>query len=179
MKISFKTPIYSESKTTYSYSELELCEGKLNVVLGPNGAGKTTLFHSLLGLERGTEFAFPDMSYNDVFVYGQTIQFPPDLRVREICSILINCDARQSLKATKVVSQYITVNKLENDAMRLLLERTWGKKFGQLSLGEQKLLFCHFMGHMNRKLFIIDEVTSGIDPGHRKTIIDSLQKNCQ
>lgn len=130
----------------------------------------------MLGLERGTEFAFPDMSYNDVFVYGQTIQFPPDLRVREICSILINCDARQSLKATKVVSQYITVNKLENDAMRLLLERTWGKKFGQLSLGEQKLLFCHFMGHMNRKLFIIDEVTSGIDPGHRKTIIDSLQK---
>lgn len=176
MRISFRTPVYSRGTIRYVDNELFLKEGRINALLGRNGSGKTTIFNSLLGLEKNTKFSIAGFKYEDVFLYSQNIRFPPDLRIFEIIRILVGCDKRQTLKFMRSFSDYVTANHLKDDFFVPLLAEVWERKFHQLSLGEQKLLFCHIMSHMNRKLFIIDELTSGIDPANRTIIIKILKK---
>lgn len=176
MKVVFKTPRFKGTKSEFITNEVEFSAERINVLLGENGAGKTTVFNSILGLTKGTEFAFQGFKIDDVFMFSQTIKFPPDLRTKEILDILIHCDKRQTLKFFKTYIQYVEKNKLENASINAILERVWDRKYSELSQGEQKILFCHIMLYVQRKFFIIDEITSGIDPKHRMIIMDELHK---
>ncbi len=139
--------------------DLEIKSGGIFAILGPNGSGKTTLIKSILGMvipDKG-DIKFNDVSIlknwayrNDINYLPQIANFPSNLTVRELISMVKNLRPKVS------------------DDQRLIelfgLESFMHKKLGNLSGGtKQKVnIVLTFMFESN--IIILDEPTTGLDP---------------
>lgn len=52
----------------------------------------------------------------------------------------------------------------------------WSMKIGKMSVGERKWLFIALLSSIERKLYIFDEPTSGVDPSSRLKIMNKFKK---
>jgi ABC-2 type transport system ATP-binding protein len=148
---------------------LDVRDGEVLALLGPNGAGKTTAVDLVLGLRR------PDAG--DVRVFGmdprvpasrlrvgatpQESMFPGTLRVREFATF-----AAAHFAAHEPVDDH-----LERFGMGALARR----QVGGLSPGERRrlALALAFVGHP--RLVVLDEPTTGLDVGSRRTAWDAIR----
>ncbi|SET38556.1 ABC-2 type transport system ATP-binding protein [Oceanobacillus limi] len=149
---------------------LELAENKLNVIIGMNGAGKTTLLDVISGVHSIPEFN-PPFDDEDIVYQLQGIYLPPALKGKDLLRLILKSDSIAPFKALK--ERFI--NGLE-ESEKGMLDRLWTKKFGDMSVGERRWLTIRAITVLDRKLYIFDEPTAGIDPSSKTFIIDALQR---
>ncbi len=140
--------------------DLEINGGGIFAVLGPNGSGKTTLIKSILGMvvpSKGSisvldKIIKKNWKYRQEIDYlPQIANFPSNLRVKELIRMIK--DLRQ--KKSK-----------EEELIKLFgLEPFLDKKLGTLSGGTKQKVNIVLAFMFNSPLIILDEPTTGLDPG--------------
>lgn len=139
--------------------DLEISKGGIFAILGPNGSGKTTLIKCLLGMvvPNSGEISFEGKSVlkkwnyrNNLNYLPQIANFPPNLTVKELVSMVKNLRPKEST---------------ENDLINLFgLNEFLNKKLGNLSGGTKQKVNIVLTFMFDSDLIILDEPTTGLDP---------------
>ncbi|WP_096185969.1 ATP-binding cassette domain-containing protein [Evansella halocellulosilytica] len=146
-------------------------QDKLNVILGKNGAGKTTLFDVITGLIVPQKGSIQKLPSSKEIVYGnQGLYFSNALKGKDYVRLLLHSDHQMKEKLNgPVIREGMT-----NDE-QTKMEELWFRPIGQMSVGERRWLLTFSMSCMDRKLYLFDEPTSGVDPDARIQIMQRLQ----
>jgi ABC-type Mn2+/Zn2+ transport system ATPase subunit len=167
--------------------DLELAAGSFMAIIGPNGAGKTTLIRLILGLIRpdsGRVLLFgkpPAGAYNQKHLVGylpQRQQFDPGFPVSAHDVVMmgrVGCIGlfRFPSRADKEVA----AQSLRRIGFRDELIR---KPIGELSGGQQQLVFLARALCSHTRLLILDEPTNGLDLVAQRTfyrVVRELQQD--
>jgi ABC-2 type transport system ATP-binding protein len=152
---------------------LQVSEGEILALLGPNGAGKSTAINVLMGFLRPTE--------GSVRVFGQDPE-DPDVKARigylpEHYAFYSYMSAVQLLnyfgRLLKIPPNDLSKN-IEEWLVRLDLWDARNKSIGSYSRGMRQRLGI-IQALLNKPaLLILDEPTSGFDPGGRRMVRDLL-----
>ncbi len=140
--------------------ELTIKSGGIYAILGPNGSGKTTLIKSILGMvipNRGTINVLDTNIKNgwryrkEIDYLPQIANFPSNIRVGELIRMIKDLRQKPS----------------EEDRLISLfgLEPFLDKKLGTLSGGTKQKVNIVLTFMFNSPLMILDEPTTGLDPG--------------
>lgn len=150
--------------------------GRAVGLLGPNGAGKTTLVHTLLGFHpasEGTARVFGHdirsetkqiraligyMPENDAFIAGMSA-----VRLVRLMAELSGLPPREALERAHEALYYVGLG----EARYRMLE-TYSLGMKQMAKLAQSIV------HGPRLLFL-DEPTNGLDPPHRRRMLDLIQ----
>ncbi|GKS81680.1 ABC transporter ATP-binding protein [Ligilactobacillus pabuli] len=141
------------------------CSGKINYLIGYNGSGKTTLFDLISGARvpsSGTISGRP----NAKEVLYQT-QNPV------VFGALTGRNLQEFIFGVATGHSKIEIDKLSPHFCELyqkLLER----KVSDMSVGERRWFVLFLESYLEKKLFLLDEPTSGVDPVSRKQILTSI-----
>ena len=139
--------------------DLKIKSGGIFAILGPNGSGKTTLIKCLLGMvipNKG-EITFNDESVlskweyrNNLNYLPQIANFPPNLTVKELISMVKNLRPK---------------NSNEQELINVFgLKEFLDKKLGNLSGGTKQKVNIVLTFMFDSDLIILDEPTTGLDP---------------
>jgi ABC-2 type transport system ATP-binding protein len=142
---------------------------KLNVVVGLNGAGKTTLFDCLVNILKPLDGKINIPPIDQILYLTQTIHFSNVLKGKDFVKFIYRLDNR----LIKDDPYYYMVDLDERG--KDLFVHLWNTKIGKMSVGEKRWLFITMVSSLNRKLFIFDEPTSGVDPSSRLKILQKLE----
>lgn len=147
-------------------------EGEIAAVIGPNGSGKTTTVECLEGLKSpasGTVRVFgmdPWVQRKDVYrkmgVQLQTAEYPPRIRVGELCRLF--------------ASFYERPADWELLLRELRLDGKQKQTVQKLSGGEKQKLSIVLSLMGRPKVLILDELTTGLDPEARQGIRDWMAR---
>ncbi|WP_282159674.1 ABC transporter ATP-binding protein [Ulvibacterium marinum] len=140
--------------------ELTIKSAGIYAILGPNGSGKTTLIKSILGMvipNRGTINVLDTNIKNgwryrkEIDYLPQIANFPSNIRVGELIRMIKDLRQKPS----------------EEDRLITLfgLEPFLDKKLGTLSGGTKQKVNIVLTFMFNSPLMILDEPTTGLDPG--------------
>lgn len=151
--------------------------GRAIGLLGPNGAGKTTLVHTLLGFHQatdGTARVFGHdirnetstirslvgyMPENDAFIAGMSA-----VRIVRLMAELSGLPPRAALERAHEALFYVGLGEARY------------RKIETYSLGmKQMAKLAQAVVHGPRLLFL-DEPTNGLDPPHRRRMLDLIQE---
>ncbi|MDV2582617.1 ATP-binding cassette domain-containing protein [Alkalibacillus haloalkaliphilus] len=150
--------------------DLKLKRDQLNVVLGLNGAGKTTLFNIMSGSFKPTSGTIKEAVSQDQIAYQvQGVPFLNQLKGKDLVRLFLRTASQPFDPQNTKFSEEMT------ERERLLAERLWELPLGQMSLGERRWLMVMAMCELNRKLYIFDEPTSGVDPDSRLNVLHKLE----
>lgn len=130
-------------------------KNKIYGLVGLNGSGKTTLLNILLGLDTDFEGSIShiDIERNeDIFYIPSDFYLPEYLTGEEYCIYLHELKDKELDKV--VFDKLCTLFKLENDKGKLIENYSYGMK--------KKIQFITGI-LMKCKLYIFDELTSGLD----------------
>ncbi|MDP4147415.1 MAG: AAA family ATPase [Bacillota bacterium] len=144
---------------------------KVNVILGHNGAGKTTLFDLLTGVLIPSEGIINAPHENEIVYQLQGIPFLNILKGKDIVSLFLKSDVNKEISKITMES-FHSLDTREKE----LLERLWNLPVGKMSLGEKRWLIVSLICQMDRKLYIFDEPTSGVDPDSRIKLVKRLEE---
>jgi len=151
--------------------------GRAIGLLGPNGAGKTTLVHTLLGFHpasEGTARVFGHdirsatreirglvgyMPENDAFIAGMSA-----VRLVRLMAELSGLPARAALERTHEALYYVGLG----EARYRMLE-TYSLGMKQMAKLAQAIVH-------GPKLLFLDEPTNGLDPPHRRRMLDLIKE---
>ena len=144
--------------------DFTVCAGDYLCIVGENGSGKTTLMKTLLQLTSpisGEIIMSEGLSRNEIgYLPQQTLvqrDFPAS--VREV--VLSGCQARQGLRPF----YNKTEKKLADDNMKLLgITDLKDRCYRDLSGGQQQRVLLARALCATRKLLLLDEPVSGLDP---------------
>ncbi|MCL1631601.1 ABC transporter ATP-binding protein [Sporolactobacillus sp. CPB3-1] len=139
--------------------------GKLNLLIGYNGAGKTTLFDMLTGIITPQSGKIDGLPGKEKILY-QT-QAPA------LFGVLSGRDLQNFIFGTSNGYTPIDITSL-SDRLQDLYEKLMNKKISVMSVGERRWLLTLIETHLDKKLFLFDEPTSGVDPVSRRQILDRL-----
>lgn len=149
---------------------MKLVEDKINVIIGKNGAGKSTFLDILTGVHQLKEFK-PPIAPKDIVYQLQHIYLPPALKGKDIVRLILKTDLNESFKTC--IERFI--RSLEEQEKEMV-DRLWKTKIGDMSDGERRWLIIRAICELDRKLYIFDEPTTGIDPSSRMIIMSTLEK---
>ena len=157
---------YNGSEVLHSIS-LEISEPAIYVVLGPNGAGKTTLFRAVAGVLKPIS--------GRVILEGQDLYSINQLR-REIGYLSHFTALPEEMTVTKALGFYGGIEKGDPaKAIETLgISELAGKKMNDLSQGQKKRVSIAKLFLRERKLYLMDEPTSNLDPVVAKEVRDIL-----
>jgi ABC-type Mn2+/Zn2+ transport system ATPase subunit len=155
---------------------LQVAEGTFTAVIGPNGAGKTTLLRLLLGLEsprQGRIRVFgqaPGTRGLRIGYVPQRTGVPEGFPLSVAEAVLMGRFARVGLGRRP--------SRLDRDAALAALARVQladaaGRRFGELSGGQQRraLIARALVGEP--RLLLLDEPTAGLDPAAQARFYDT------
>ena len=152
---------YGRQRVLHDVS-LKISTGACFALLGPNGSGKSTLIKSLLGLVLPDNPEAISVDGHPYPLSRQTLvrrcgympqipEFPDNLRVRELVSLLEEIDGDQAPHAESLTAD-------------LGIAAFSEKKCGELSQGmRQKVNILQALMY-DRDLYILDEPTASLDP---------------
>uniref|UniRef100_A0A0N4ZQS1 ABC transporter domain-containing protein n=1 Tax=Parastrongyloides trichosuri TaxID=131310 RepID=A0A0N4ZQS1_PARTI len=147
----------SKRKNSLTNVNLKLYDNKLSVILGHNGAGKTTIFSILCGMITPTS--------GTVIINGYDIR----KNIDEIRKTFGFCPQHNIL-----IDEFTGSNFDEEEAMRLLKDLKMDFKvncYARKLSGGQKRKLCLIIALIgDSKFVILDEPSSGLDPGARHDI---------
>ena len=146
---------------------LEVSEPAIYVVLGPNGAGKTTLFRTVAGVLKTTSGS---VSLDGTDLYATNV-------VRKEIGYLTHLSALpEEMTVAGALRFYSEIE--EGDAAKgiemLGLSNLANKKVSDLSQGQKKRLSVAKLFLRERKLYLMDEPTSNLDPIVAKEVRDII-----
>jgi ABC-2 type transport system ATP-binding protein len=157
---------YSGTEFLHSIT-MEISKPAIYVVLGPNGAGKTTLFRTIAGVLK-------PMSGN-VSLDGRDLYQASELR-HEIGYLSHYPALPEEMTVAKALGFYAGIERgdvqtaIETLGLRGLME----KKVVDLSQGQKKRASIAKLFLRDRKLYLMDEPTSSLDPVVAKEVRDKL-----
>ncbi len=174
-------------RTILSAASLDVASGKVFAVLGPNGAGKSTLLKIRLGFQRPQA--------GEVHVLGEPVHrlgsmrlnrlrrrigYVPQvlaggsqapLTVREVVAIgrtgIAGLLRPLRRKDWRIIDEWIE---------RLGLERLGGRRYGDISGGEQRKTLLARAMVQQPELLLLDEPTANLDLAWRERIVAILQE---
>lgn len=151
---------------------LKFESNKINVIIGKNGAGKTTLFDIITHLIPAPSNIIGLPPENEIMYQLQGLLFPTILTGKDLFRFFLYTDFRNEIKIGKepYTDQYMTANEID------FMHRVWHMSYGNMSVGERRYLTILAITLMNRKLYIFDEPTSGVDPEARVRILNRIQR---
>jgi len=149
--------------------DLDVPAGSMIGLLGPNGAGKSTLLNLLVGLRRPTSgsvelFGGPPLDASRRQGLGMTPQqtgLPPTLRVNEVVDF-VAAHYPDPMPVDEVLAQFGLADKAR-------------KQTGALSGGQQRRLAVALAFVGRPRLVVLDEPTTGLDVGARRTLWDAIR----
>lgn len=140
--------------------ELTINSSGIYAILGPNGSGKTTLIKSILGMvipNRGTINVLDTNIKNgwryrkEIDYLPQIANFPSNIRVGELIRMIKDLRQKPS-EEERLISLF---------GLKPFLD----KKLGTLSGGTKQKVNIVLTFMFNSPLMILDEPTTGLDPG--------------
>lgn len=168
--LSFSYP--KSSKELIKDLNLTFEKGVMNVVIGLNGAGKTTLFDIIIGqykIDSGHIIDIPlakDILYH---VQGAYISFL--VKGKDYIRLIYKISNKTNHKNYEGYISEMNFDERETE----LFKDLWDKKIGQMSVGERRWLYVTILSQIQRKLYIFDEPTAGVDPSSRIKIYKRLE----
>ncbi len=157
---------YGGQEVLHSIS-LEISEPAIYVVLGPNGAGKTTLFRTIAGVLRATS--------GSVGLDGRDLYTANDVR-RDIGYLSHITALPEEMTVARALGFYAQIE--DGSAARAMeslgLKELALKKVSDLSQGQKKRASIAKLFLRERKLYLMDEPTSNLDPVVAKEVRDIL-----
>ncbi|MCE4602300.1 MAG: ABC transporter ATP-binding protein [Desulfurococcales archaeon] len=164
--------VEASGKVLVEVEDLSLGPGGLHFIIGPNGAGKTTLLRSLLGLVR----------YQGVVKVCGTV--PRDARgwISYIpASIMVDPWAKVGEVRRAVLYGSRPGERLNMDQLLGYVGLEWirsltGRRFGELSSGEQRLTLIAAAMNRMPKLLVADEPLSFLDMANQIRVIGLLRE---
>ncbi|MBW0763135.1 ATP-binding cassette domain-containing protein [Mammaliicoccus lentus] len=165
--LSFK---YKKSKqNTLSNISFSLTNGKLNVLVGENGAGKTTIMDCIAGINKTIyDNVLPEQQ--SIVYMTQNMFLSPNCVGKDVINLIKGMSSKtEGRYFDKKITEQLETKELEK------LEHLTQMTIGKMSEGEKKWLYITLLSALDRKLYLFDEPTSGIDPLSRKLIIKRLK----
>lgn len=150
---------------------LNLVEGKVNVLFGPNGIGKSTLLDVMAGLHKDCNkslIKFP--SESEIAYQLQGVPFLASLTGKDIYHFFLKCDHKYNHNKIELSDFISDIEEQE------LMKRLYPIKFGQMSGGERRWLIIIGICSLHRKLYLFDEPINGIDPEYKEKIYIKLDR---
>ena len=168
LKLDEVTSGYSGKEVLRSVS-LEVDRPAIYVVLGPNGAGKTTMFRTVAGVLKPMT--------GKVTVDGQDLYESSQLR-RELGYLSHYPALPEEMTVEMALRFYgeIEEGSFESAINNLGLRGLSTKKVQDLSQGQKKRASIAKLFLRERKLYLLDEPTSNLDPAAAKEVRDWLLK---
>lgn len=129
--------------------------GQVNYLIGYNGAGKSTLFDILSDLQTNYSGSIQGRPSEDEILY-QT-QNPV------VFGTLTGKDLQNFIFGIANTHEPVVLEKL-SPHFRDLYMKLMNRKVGEMSVGERRWLLLFLESKLNKKLFLLDEPFSGVDP---------------
>jgi len=166
LKIDGVSSGYSETEILKSIS-LEISEPAIYVVLGPNGAGKTTLFRTVAGVLKPYS-GNVKLDDNDLYASGESR--------REIGYLSHLSAMPEEMTVIGALQFYAGIEggNVQGAIDALELRDLAIKKISSLSQGQKKRASIAKLFLRQRKLYLMDEPTSNLDPVIAKEVRDLL-----
>ncbi|MEB3774082.1 MAG: ABC transporter ATP-binding protein [Desulfurococcales archaeon] len=157
----------SGGRTILEVGEAVYGPGGLHMVIGPNGAGKTTLLRVLIGLAGRGDRSICSMD--------------PGRARRLLSYIPAHIDADRWARVEEVLYAAIQSSRGSRESMeeasRLLgVDRLWGRRFGELSSGEQRLVMVAAGIARRPEVLIADEPLSFLDIRNQASVIRAFRR---
>ncbi|ETY74024.1 ATP-binding cassette domain-containing protein [Lactiplantibacillus fabifermentans] len=145
---------------------LTIASGEIVALIGENGAGKTTLLNLLTGVVQPQHGQVSFATGHPTFgIVPDTCPFPEELTAREVGQLL----------ATVYPQWHLTTYLKYLDQLRVAATQP----LKTLSKGNRaKVVFATALAH-DAELLIFDEMTAGLDPLVRQTILQLAQEYVQ
>ena len=149
--------------------------GEVVGVIGPNGSGKSTLFSLAAGGQK------PDTG--KIRLQGIDVTGWPTWKIArngisrtfQIPSLFINMTVRDNLLAAAVEGEWQRARERMEDTLDMLeIGHVVDNLASELSGGQQKLLEFGRVCMRDPKVVLLDEVTAGVHPNIRKTILEAI-----
>jgi branched-chain amino acid transport system ATP-binding protein len=161
---------------------------EVRAVIGPNGAGKTTFFNALTGVVRPsagsivfegediTRLSPRNIARRRLVRTFQISQVFPGLSVRD--SIFVAAQARYGVGSPLFSSRMrADIARLAEEVIELLgLEGIAGRRVGDLSYGDQRVVEVAITMALDPKLLLLDEPTAGMSPTETDRIADLVRQ---
>lgn len=132
-------------------------------IIGENGSGKTTLINSILGNINYTGSIKCMVEKEKIGVQFQINHYNKLMKVYELIQIVINKRYSQQLKLLEI-REYQIIDMLK-------------KQIGKLSVGEIQRLTLFLVMYQNPKLFLFDELTTGLDFEKRAKLLKIVKSD--
>jgi len=157
---------YNGKEVLHSIS-LEVTQPAIYVVLGPNGAGKTTLFRTVAGVIKPHD--------GTVTLDGRDLYSSGDVR-RDIGYLSHFSALPEEMTVFQALRFYGSIEQGSVEAAidSLGLRNLANKKVSDLSQGQKKRASIAKLFLRERKLYLLDEPTSNLDPVVAKEVRDIL-----
>jgi ABC-2 type transport system ATP-binding protein len=183
LSYSFGSPLVLFDSVSSGYSgrtvldnvSFKIDEPAIYVVLGPNGAGKTTLFRTLAGVLK------PYSGRVEICGYSSESK-----EARSQLDYLTHIEGiPEGMSVVNALRFYANIiGAVEADVNRVLdlldLRDLSTKRFGQLSQGQKKRLSVARIFLKEKKVYLLDEPTSNMDPkmaSEIRELVLGLSKN--
>ncbi|SYX83107.1 ABC-2 type transport system ATP-binding protein [Paenibacillus alvei] len=160
------------NKSNLENVNVDFKPGIVNVIIGKNGSGKTTLFDLITNVIPRPDVIKGVPNHSEIIYQLQGLSFPSTLKGKDLFRFFLYTDHNNSIKVsnTPYTDKYMESSEIE------LMEKVWDTQFGQLSIGERRYLSILAVTLMQRKLYVFDEPTSGVDPEARLQILKRIER---
>lgn len=146
--------------------DAEFSTQAINVITGANGAGKTTLLDFIAGVgpkaAKGDKINVPKQA--DIAYQLQHIHFFTTLSVAQTITMYRQL-GNPAIETENTTFQIIKKRVLDN---------IWQVEMGKLSGGERQMVLTYGQCLLEKKLYIFDEPTSGVDIDNTKIILSMI-----
>ena len=146
----------------FKNKKIDIKDGSKVAILGENGAGKTTLINLLLGnIKSYKGIVENNFKPSDIGIVFQENQYGDLIKVKELIKLIFPKWKSEDLE--KFLKRYY-LKELKNTYIH------------KLSVGERQRLTLGLVLTQRKKLYIFDEMTSGLDSYKRETLLELMQQ---
>lgn len=179
LNITNLTASYGKNTILTEISLDEVKPGELTAVIGPNGTGKSTFFKAISGLLKG--------SLGELTLNGEDLRaLSSDLLAKKICYLPQSVNTTAALTAFEVVllglkfqSGWSVKGEDAEEVERIFkildIEHLSDQYIGDLSGGQQQLIWIAQAIIRSPEMLLLDEPTSALDLQHQLAVMDLLK----
>lgn len=143
--------------------------GEVNILLGRNGEGKTTLLDVISGLLKTGAAIQEPVNQNDILYMIQGVPMLSTIRGKDLARLILVPAGHYHY--SQISAQFLE-NALEMDPSSLeKINYLWETQYGKMAPGERRWFITLLNCMVDKKMYLFDEPTAGIDSASALQII--------